>query len=401
MPEDDPAQAVSSTSAPWFEDYITDEEGFDVSEFDLTSSPNDFNIATIYSFIEAGSIRVPSFQRNFIWDQKRSSKLIESLILGLPVPQIFLFEKARNTFQVIDGQQRLMSIYYFIKGRFPRREKRVELRRVFDENSRIPEGVLTDDSYFTQFALKLPTTYQLRESPFENLTYETLGDLRNQLDLRPVRIVIIKQSKSDSETSAVYEIFTRLNTGGVNLTPQEIRSCMFESSFYETLTRMNLAPAWRRLLGKPNPDLHLKDVEILLRSFALLIDGSNYGPPMVKFLNEFSKKSENNSPEKNAYISALFESFLNMSRDLPEDAFYNLSTHRFGIGLFEACFVASCSRAFSEKGTKVSQLETESIRSLLRDQRFVDASYGATTSQSNVLTRLALAAQYVGWRRGR
>ena len=90
-----------------------------VTQYDISVIPNDFNITTV-------------FQRNYIWDKKRASRFIESLILGLPVPQIFLYQKERNKFLVIDGQQRLLSIYYYIKQRFPLVEKRAELRKVFD-----------------------------------------------------------------------------------------------------------------------------------------------------------------------------------------------------------------------------------------------------------------------------
>ncbi|ELY9224166.1 DUF262 domain-containing protein, partial [Salmonella enterica] len=97
----------------WFDDYADESDQFQISEYDITSTPNDFNVMTLHSFIESGAVKIPGFQRNFVWDMARSSKLIESLILGLPVPQLFLYEQARNSFLVIDGQQRLMSIYYF------------------------------------------------------------------------------------------------------------------------------------------------------------------------------------------------------------------------------------------------------------------------------------------------
>src|SRR4051812_10613964 len=103
----------------WIEDAdeeTTDDE-FQVGEYDLTSSPNDFNTSTIVNFIESGAVKIPVFQRNYVWDLKRASKLVESLIIGLPVPQVFLYEEGRNSFLVIDGQQRLMSIFYFVKGR--------------------------------------------------------------------------------------------------------------------------------------------------------------------------------------------------------------------------------------------------------------------------------------------
>jgi Protein of unknown function DUF262 len=112
----------------WFEDYAEGDEEAQIDEYDITASPNDFNVLTLFSFIESGAVRIPGFQRNFVWDRVRASKLIESLIIGIPVPQLFLYEQARNKFLVIDGQQRLMTVYYFMKRRFPRREKRVELR---------------------------------------------------------------------------------------------------------------------------------------------------------------------------------------------------------------------------------------------------------------------------------
>src|SRR5215213_8856197 len=117
-------------SENWYEPEPEEEEGYSIKEYDITASPNDFNLLTLFSFIDAGAVKIPGFQRNYVWDIKRASRLIESLLIGLPIPQIFLYEDKRNSFLVIDGQQRLMSIYYFIKKKFPRESKRVELRRI-------------------------------------------------------------------------------------------------------------------------------------------------------------------------------------------------------------------------------------------------------------------------------
>jgi uncharacterized protein with ParB-like and HNH nuclease domain len=116
----------------WLDEGASVDEDAQIEEYDLTSSPNDFNVKTIYDFIDSGAVKIPGFQRNYVWDIKRASKLIESLIIGLPVPQVFLYEEGRNSFLVIDGQQRLMTIYYFVRQRFPRREKRAEIRRIFN-----------------------------------------------------------------------------------------------------------------------------------------------------------------------------------------------------------------------------------------------------------------------------
>jgi uncharacterized protein with ParB-like and HNH nuclease domain len=139
----------------WFEDYAEGDDEAQVDEYDITASPNDFNVLTLFSFIESGAVKIPGFQRNYVWDRVRASKLIESLIIGIPVPQLFLYEQARNKFLVIDGQQRLMTVYYFMKRRFPRREKRVELRTISDQKGTIPDHILADDEYFEDFKLKL------------------------------------------------------------------------------------------------------------------------------------------------------------------------------------------------------------------------------------------------------
>src|ERR1017187_8715743 len=125
-------------------------------EYDITAAPNDFNVLTIFSFLESGSVRIPGFQRNYVWDLGRASKLIESLVLVLLVPQVFLYEVERNKFLVIDGQQRLMSIYYFLKQRFPQKETRPELRAILDEQGNIPDSITHNDSYCEHFRLQLP-----------------------------------------------------------------------------------------------------------------------------------------------------------------------------------------------------------------------------------------------------
>ncbi|HLP24834.1 MAG TPA: DUF262 domain-containing protein, partial [Acidobacteriota bacterium] len=128
-------------SYPNWYDAETEEEDAPIREYDITASPNDFNILTLYSFIESGAVKIPGFQRNYVWDLSRASRLIESLLIGLPIPQIFLYEESKNSYLVIDGQQRLMSIYYFIKKRFPREAKRSELRQIFDKHGKIPAEI--------------------------------------------------------------------------------------------------------------------------------------------------------------------------------------------------------------------------------------------------------------------
>lgn len=378
----------------WFDDYVDDErEDFEIEEYDITATPNDFNVTTIHHFIESGAVKIPGFQRNYVWDINRASKLIESLVLGLPVPQIFLYEEARNTFLVIDGQQRLMSIYYFIKQRFPKKEKRAELRSIFDNEGSIPDATLHDDRFFKNFNLTLPSKLPDRPNKFAGLNYATLGEYKTQFELRPIRNVIVKQSAPPGDDSSIYEIFNRLNSGGINLTPQEIRISLYHSPFFDMLSRLNTKHEWRRILQNPQPDLHMKDIEVLLRGFAMLIEGDDYKPSLTRFLNQFAKSCKSHSPEQNAYLEQLFSSFLSASQNLPQDAFINKKNRRFNIALFEAVFTAASEGAFKDRKLLQGELLNEKIQLLENDQQFLQASLEGTTRTKNVTLRLEKARE--------
>ncbi len=391
--------AESVNGSEWFQDYAEEaqeaDEDTDVVNYDLSVTPNDFNVSTLFSFIESGTIVIPGFQRHYVWDLKRASRLIESLIRGLPVPQMFLYEQSRNRFIVIDGQQRLKSIYYFIKQRFPRMEARPELRRIFAEQNKMPDDVLNDDKYFTNFRLRLPEQLPDSPNPLNGLSYDSLGEYRLQLDLRPIRNVVVRQNSSAGDDSAIYEIFNRLNSGGVNLRPQEIRLSLYHSDFYDMLMEVNLDKRWRRVLNSPEPDLHQKDIEVLLRIFAMLIDSRNYSPSMVRFLNRFSSKCQSQAHEKNRYLKDLFRSFLKATKALPKRTFLNEGNNRFNIALIEAVFAAACSDAFADMRCLVGQLDCKELNMLKGDQQFVEASSRATTQTSNVRTRLELGKKYI------
>ncbi len=384
-----------SNNSPWYDDYGENEDDTNVIDYDLSATPNDFNVSTLFNFVESGAIIIPGFQRHYVWDIKRASKLIESLILGLPVPQLFLYEEGRNRFLVIDGQQRLMSIYYFIKQRFPRRESRAELRRIFNDKGAIPPEILHNDRYFTNFRLQLPAQLPTQPNPFSGLSYETLGEHKLQLELRPIRNVVVKQNLPANDDSSIYEIFSRLNSGGVNLKPQEIRISLYHSEFYDELIQMNTDQRWRSLLGSSEPDLHFKDIEILVRIFAMLIHGHNYSPSMVRFLNQFSRMCKSHNSQKNKYLRELFDSFLDATCNLPKKAFLNKRTNRFNIALIEAAFTAACHKAFDEQRILNGQLDGESLQRLEVDNSFVEAATYATTQTSNVRTRLNQGKKFI------
>lgn len=380
----------------WYADLYEEETESVVKEYDITATPNDFNISTLFTLIDNGIIKMPPFQRNYVWDEKRASKLIESIILGLPIPQIFLYEQGKNSFYVIDGQQRLLSIYFFIKQKFPTKEGVQVLREYLTGDTKIDDSVLNNSKYFKNFKLKLPATTNGEKNKFDSVSYETLGEYKNTFDiLRTIRSVVIKQNEPDDDSS-IYEIFNRLNTGGQNLSPQEIRMSMYYSSFYKKLIELNQNSTWRNILKQQNLDIHFKDVEILLRSFAMLFEYNSYTSPMGRFLNTFSKKANGFNDELINYLEALFLSFLKSCENLNSEDF-STKQGQFSISLFESIFVATCLTPFSKKEFVKSKISKTSVSNLKGDEEFFKSNQGSVASKANVKTRINKAIQILNF----
>jgi len=376
----------------WMDD--TDEnEQVSVSEYNIAVNANDFNSITIASYMDNGAIRLPFFQRHFIWERTRASRLIESLILGLPVPQIFLYEKSKNNFLILDGQQRLLSIYFFIKMRFPKKDATGVVRESFLREGSLKPDVLADDTLFDNFNLKLPKTQDEKENRFNTLNYETLGENKQSFNLRAIRCITLKQNEPKDDDSSMYEIFDRLNTGGVNLMPQEIRANLYHSEFYKFLYEWNKLPAWRKLLNNKKEDSRMRDVELLLRSFALLIDGhEKYKPSMASFLNLFSRKAVKFNNDDIILYDSIFKQFFAVNNEIPTMALTRGSS--LSIALFESIFSYACTTAIKVKDkSKVHKLDNSKIIKLSEDTKFVEYLQQGTTKKDNIKKRLERARE--------
>lgn len=372
-----------------------DSDGNDISftEYEISASPNDFNVRTLFDFIDSGIVKIPGFQRNYVWDIKRASKLIESLLIGIPIPQIFLYEQGKNNFLVIDGQQRYFTIYFFKNKRFPKKEKRFELRKIFDENKGIPENILSDNSYFVDFNLSLPEQLPDRKNKFNKKNYSTLTeDDRTALDYRTIRNIIIKQNSPDDGDSVIFEIFNRLNSGGVNLKPQEIRTSLYHSKFYDMLYRINLDANWRSLTPQDTPDLNMKDVEILLRGFAMLINHDNYRPSLTRYLNDFSAKAKKYTDAEIEYLESLFKAFAAAAVTLDTKLFFT-KAGRFNIAIYESIFVALTEDAYKADKVEIKATDIGNVQLLKENKDFIAASQSSTASSTNVILRINKAKE--------
>lgn len=385
-----------------FEIENENEEEIEIKPYEIDCLPNDYNVSSLISLIERGYFRIPFFQRNYVWKIDMASKFIESIIIGLPIPQIFLFEKGRNDFLVVDGQQRLVTIYLFRNQRFPRNDRgRAIIREYLSAGKEIPKSEFSGEN-FIDFKLVLPTESGAgRENPLNVKKYDTLPsddsfDFKGEFDFgRTIRTITIKQNTPRNDYSSMFEIFSRLNSGGTLLKPQEIRTSLYHSPFYEKVINvLNLHEDWRKFLGKDKPALHMDDVEALVRAFAMLELGNSYKSKMQRFLNDFSERATKFEQTKIDELKDIYDEFWRSCKSLDNNAFRN-DRKKFVISLFDVVFVAVCEKIKEAKSLGEKTISPESLNLLKQNQKFTSTFQGAAASTTNVKTRLQLARETI------
>jgi len=383
-----------------------------IVEYDITATPRDFTPAMIEEYIDSGIMEIPLFQRNFVWDINKASRLIESMILGLPVPELFLFSEddENSKLKIIDGQQRILSIYFFVKGRFPiSKDTRISIKDSISDwnNEEFRKAVFADNKIFKDFQLELveknikehdaEENEESNRNRYEGENYRTLDtDMRIKFRLRrSLRGVIIRQNKPDDSFSSMFEIFNRLNTGGIPLKPQEVRASLFYCDFYQILIELNENDIWCKFYGKSNrgnKNLHGEDIEMILRVLAILDESNNYKPTMERFLNKFSKKSKNFSKEAILKHKETFLTFLDACSSLPNDVFRKNSA--FLKVIFESVFYA-VSKKITKSTSKNISINLESINFLKGSEEFANYNKSGSASSTNMKKRLEIAERII------
>lgn len=349
-------------------------EYLESEQIDQESSPSKFNIATypvdytlerLYNKLERNEIQAPNFQRNFVWTQNQSSKLIESFLLNLPVPAVFLYNEPKTqNYLILDGQQRLKSIQYYIKG-------------VFDQEISNSSG-----------AFRL--TGLAKDSQYYNLAYSDLPAIDQQLLSNSVlRAYIVKQLASNDDLSKYY-IFERLNTGSISLKNQEIRDCTYSGTFSRTLDKMNCGGKWRSIFGTTTLDRRKRDAELILR-FLALRNYSDYSPSMKDYLSKFMERYQNANQDQLNQFSSIFEETCNfIVAHLGEKPFHGVSQKysRLNVALLDAVMVA-----FSNHSKDIPSDINDRFESLLRNSGFIDGTRLHTTDRKTVISRFRLAEE--------
>jgi len=332
------------------------EEEAEVPFYTITSYGADYPIDGLVRRIRDGSIFVPTFQRGYVWSLKQASRFIESLLLGLPVPGIFLSrEKDTNKLLVIDGQQRLRTLQFFYEGLFVPTNKGFTLMKV--------------------------------QKPYLDATYKTLVDEdRRRLDDSILHATVVTQETPSEDDSSIYQIFERLNTGGIRLSSQEIRTCIYHGSLVELLRVLNEIPAWRAVYGPTSR--RMRDQELILRFLALHF-GQPYEEYMREFVNKYMRANRYLAKQSGELITLTFNSTVDViGKAVGQSAFRPKGS--FNAAVFDAVMVGVARRLRVKPIEDLTAL-AEQYAALMTNQAFVDATETGTAHQESVVTRLQLA----------
>jgi hypothetical protein len=158
------------------------------------------------------------------------------------------------------------------------------------------------------------------------------------------------------------------------------------------LKRINLDSKWRKLIGQADPDMQMKDIEIVLRGYAMLICGNKYKPTMTRFLNSFSKRAKKMPANDIDYFENLFYSFLEKIAPLGDKAFIS-KKGKFNIAMYEAIFSAVCKKPYENRNFNVEDIDPDKFWNLKENTTFVDLTQSHTTNKIKVEKRLETARQ--------
>lgn len=284
---------------------------------------------SLISGIEQGDYIIPGFQRFYRWTEEQVENLAVSFMRGMPIPPIYCYRNKEHQLVILDGQQRVLSLYLYYKGQYFKRKRNAsaDLRNVGERGNSIPEMLeyyeMKDKQYFMKIRNedgKINTV---------DITYQNLPkEAKRQLDYFTLTIISIDIDKDKYRDAMLHKIFANLNTGGTPLSNQELRNGIYYNKFYIMLFKLNKENAkWRMLYGgssNSKESKKSKDVELLLRMCAFLYNTKmenaevrieNYKDNMSIFLDEFSQITEKFSEKQIEEYKIQLEDFFDHMED--------------------------------------------------------------------------------------
>lgn len=363
-------QTAESAAEQYVEDYeddaVVDEAAHDEAvapvRYEISSYGIDFDVRGLVDRMREEKVFVPEFQRSFVWRLPDSSRFIESLLLGLPVPGIFLAkEPDSQKMFVIDGQQRLRSLQFFYDGVFK-----------------------PDPSRGSQRVFRLTNV----QESYNGLRYTDLDERSRQiLDDSVIHATVVKQDSPRDDDTSIYHVYERLNSGGRRLHPQEIRTAIYHGPLIEAIKQANKLPSWRQLFGPTSA--RLKDEEMILRFMALHEDLETYERPMEEFLSRYARVNRNRRQVDLGELVQLFtRSMDTILTSLGEPAFR--PERNFNAAVFDSVSLGIASAIETGTISRPTAIK-RAFTKLLATQAYQQAISRSTADKAFVVRRLKAA----------
>ncbi len=346
----------TAVPAPSLADQLVEERRrVDFDSYDIT-------VQQLLAMVSQRQIKMaPAYQRQFRWDTLRQSQLIESIFLGIPVPNLFMATNSDGTWEVVDGVQRLSTLVHFAG----------------DEKSYAVIGK----------AGPLEVSGLEKLSGLNGLKFSALPvSVQTQFMLRPIKVTTLND-KSDLKVR--FDLFERLNTGGVLLTDQEIRGCIYRGPFNDFLERLAKTARFKRVVNlRASNETDGTREELVLRFFAFFHGYKTFDHSVVDFLNDYMQeatKAFDYEPNQRHFEIT----FRELARVFPSGI--RRRTRLTPVNLFEAVAVGAALALKKRKtilGNAEKWIDSDELRQL---------TTGATNTKRMVVGRIEFAARHFGW----
>lgn len=347
---------------------VDTEEESDSYIFHIDTKTKNPNIKSLRLDWVDKTLQIPKYQRRFVWTMKQACLFIESLMLDLPIPTLmFLVDEYGNNL-IIDGQQRIKTILYFI-------------------GAIKPEEVSPKEYKFINFKLQgLP-----KNSPWENLDFEHFSEVDKKKLLDKSLDITYITLQNPKDLRGIFYIFERLNKNGTILQAQEIRNCIYSGSFNDFLLELNKYSNWRKIFTSNEDECRQRDVELILRFFALYDRSKNYTRPMKEFLSDYMSDSSirNMCNNELAKKKILFE--------LTVDAIINnLGNKPFNVkSKLNASVLDSVMIAFANNLDNIPKDIYNKFRTLCKNNEYYNYCGKSADSVEFVKNRIQMANDYL------
>ena len=353
---------------------VNQEEELEINEDDnrkIIWQAKDFSIREFSSMLQDGDLELqPQYQRKYVASPKIASKLIESILMDVPIPVIYLAEENDGSYSVIDGQQRLTSFISFINGKYP------------------------DGELFKLTGLKV--LKELNRKQFSDIEKE----YQNKIRKTTLHTIIIKKESNDD---VKFEIFERLNTGSIKLNEDEIRNTVYRGEYINLLAELEENETFHQLVKKDNFKNRMIYRGMILRFFALSEKSYlNYVPSMKQFCNKELRDNRNLSDEKIKEYKNRFHDCLDMVKVVfGENSFRRYipingnepgywSTSRINMALFDIQLCGFVNYSKNDILRNADFLRESMLDLMKNNQTFIESILIQTSDRSVLTTRFKI-----------